>query len=774
MNRDRTSAPREIVLDATPTGPVRELSALLEAPFRHPFLLLVPFVLVTALAVGLGFVLTKRYETWAVILLENQKAPNALTRGSDESAKPKVLTLRQEMLTRVRLERILRELDPYPKLMATQPLYVVLDKMRKGIDITQKGSDAFGIAYENSDPQKAMLVLNRLVNLFVEETNDARSEQVEGTAEFLETQLQEARQQLEEKEREIRGYKEANRGRLPDQMPGNLATLQRLQAEQQAFQENLRLAREKRAVLERGGVSAVAVGEPGAVPSAALELQQLRSQLASLRTRYTDEHPDVRALASRVARLEAEVAKGPGERGVPAFDPARAQLEAVVLDVQRLEARDAEIDKRIQGLQGRVDTTPQTEQGLATLTRDYEKLNENYVNLFKKKLDAELAKRLEQRWQGVRYRILEPAYLPETPSFPKPWLFGLLGAILGLGTGLGAALTAELLDHSVKRLREVEENLPFPVLAVFPPCGPSPSWRAATAARPQEAARVWGPETRAPRGGGGFGGAALLMRPAAGGEFSPEEVTFSETPQVVLSTALAPMTLAALSADSVIAEEFRSLGARIRALGSERPARCIGLVSALEGEGKTTIAIGLAAALAREPGRKVLLIEADLRKPAVDDYLGIALESGLGEWLLSKHSRVSVRQLAPLGFALLGAGRGPTPSHEMFGSDRMAHLLKAARRSFDYVLLDCPPLLPVADAVMLQDFVDGFLLVIRARRSPIEAIQRAISTLKPDRIRGLVVNAQRELLPGYYKYAYPQYREYGYGKGYGKGEAGRG
>jgi len=254
-----------------------------------------------------------------------------------------------------------------------------------------------------------------------------------------------------------------------------------------------------------------------------------------------------------------------------------------------------------------------------------------------------------------------------------------------------------------------------------------------------------------------------------GGELGREEVTFSEAPQVVHSSALAPLTLAALSAGSVIAEEFRSLGARIGALGGERSTRCIGLVSALAGEGKTTLTIGLAAALAREPGRKVLLIEADLRKPAVDDYLGIPPANGLNEWLSSKHGHASLRQLAPLGFALLSAGRGPTWKPELLGSERMAQLLKAARRSFDYVLLDCPPLLPVADAVILQDQVDGFVLVIRARRSPIEAIQRAVSTLKPDRVRGVVLNAHRELLPGYYRYAYQHYREYGYDKGYGKG-----
>jgi len=251
-------------------------------------------------------------------------------------------------------------------------------------------------------------------------------------------------------------------------------------------------------------------------------------------------------------------------------------------------------------------------------------------------------------------------------------------------------------------------------------------------------------------------------------EFTRDGLVFEEIPQVILSRDLGAMTLAAVSPGSVIAEEFRGLGARIRAIGDERPFQCVGLVSALAGEGKTTMAIGVAAALAREPGRRVLLVEADVRKPAMDEYLGMRGASGLGEWLLAGSARVPVRRLSPLGFSLLSAGLTHLKEPELVGSKQMARLLESARRVFEFVVVDCPPLLPVADAVMMQDFLDGFLLVIRARKSPLEAIQRAVATLKPGRIQGAVLNDQRDLIPSYYRYAYPHYREYGYGRGYGK------
>jgi succinoglycan biosynthesis transport protein ExoP len=272
----------------------------------------------------------------------------------------------------------------------------------------------------------------------------------------------------------------------------------------------------------------------------------------------------------------------------------------------------------------------------------------------------------------------------------------------------------------------------------------------------------------ASKGLGDEGAILAMSRPITESEFASDGLSFSEADEVVVSTSLSPMTELTLSPGSFISEELRSLGARVRAQDGERTFRCIGFASALPGEGKTTLALGLATALASKPGRRVLLVEGDVRKPALHRYLGLAPASGLSEWLASNEPEIRTRHLTPLGFSLLEAGVEPMENPEELGSSRMSHLFAAARRSFDYVILDCPPLLPVADAVLMQDLVDGFLLVVRSRRSPIEAIQRAISSLKPGRVRGLVLNGQHDLLPSYSRYAYPHYDKYGYGQAYGR------
>lgn len=219
-----------------------------------------------------------------------------------------------------------------------------------------------------------------------------------------------------------------------------------------------------------------------------------------------------------------------------------------------------------------------------------------------------------------------------------------------------------------------------------------------------------------------------------------------------------PLQQAVIGSGHYLAEEFRFLAAKVAGLASER-FTTIGLVSTGPGEGKTTVAIGLAAALVRATQQRTLLLEADLRQPAVERYLGLPRLGGVSEFLSGRSNSVPVRTISPPGFGILTAGHDRLVRPELLGSDRMATLIGACQLSYGYVVVDCPPLDPVADAVALQDLLDGFLLVIRARRSPKTAIERAISRLKENRVRGIVFNDQPEILPLGYGYGYGYRRD---------------
>jgi capsular exopolysaccharide synthesis family protein len=225
----------------------------------------------------------------------------------------------------------------------------------------------------------------------------------------------------------------------------------------------------------------------------------------------------------------------------------------------------------------------------------------------------------------------------------------------------------------------------------------------------------------------------------------------------VVPAKVVPVVGSLKDSGSLVGEELRLLAAKVQDLRRERRISCLALTSALPGDGKSTVSLGLASALAREPGRRVLLLEADIRRPSLTPTLGLPPAPGLGEWLNGKLDYVPVRRVEPGGFFLLVAGQADLERPEALGSPRMDALLRATRGLFDFVLLDAMPLLPVADAVLIQDMVDGFLLVVRSRQTPRDALQEALARLRPDRVVGVVLNDHEEHRDSYRARAYHRY-----------------
>jgi polysaccharide chain length determinant protein (PEP-CTERM system associated) len=444
------------------SGGGRDVREYLEIPLRRPWHVAIPFVLVLVAAVATSYILPPRYRSSTLILVESEKVPESFVgQVATERVGRRLLTVKQEVTSRTRLETVVRELDPYKQLDRTSMTDQV-EWMRGSTSVTVRGNDAFGVEFVHGDRHMAQRVANRLAQLFIEETMQARKQQVGEAYSFIEQELAESRKQLEGREEALRRYKEQHMGSLPEQLNANLSTLQRLQLEQQGVADSLRMASDRLVTLENPAPKPATTGNG----DGKADLTQLQSQLASLRSRYTDEHPDVQAVLGQIAAMERSAAKS---NNVAA---ASATLEHARAEVKNFRERRDELALQIGRFQARVEGAPRVEQEIVTLTRDFNKLNENYLALLNKKLDAQLAAKLEQRWQGDRFRILDPASLPENPFFPNRLLFLLFGISAGLALGVGVALAADLLDQSFRSVRDLEDALPFPVLAAVPLIAP--------------------------------------------------------------------------------------------------------------------------------------------------------------------------------------------------------------------------------------------------------------------------------------------------------------
>jgi capsular exopolysaccharide synthesis family protein len=193
------------------------------------------------------------------------------------------------------------------------------------------------------------------------------------------------------------------------------------------------------------------------------------------------------------------------------------------------------------------------------------------------------------------------------------------------------------------------------------------------------------------------------------------------------------------------AEQFRTLRSRLYRMRESQPLQTILISSAIPAEGKTVVSANLAYALVRQHGCRVLLIDADLRSPRIHTLLGAPSAPGLAEYLQKTATEFEVTQRSgEEGFCFIPAGNHAKHPSELISSDRMKQFLERVKPAFDWIIIDSPPALPVADASVLGGIVDGVLFVVRANSTPSEASQKACKELRDAHIIGVVLNTAEE------------------------------
>jgi polysaccharide biosynthesis transport protein len=221
-----------------------------------------------------------------------------------------------------------------------------------------------------------------------------------------------------------------------------------------------------------------------------------------------------------------------------------------------------------------------------------------------------------------------------------------------------------------------------------------------------------------------------------------------------------PKITSILDAGTIPGEQFRFLRARLSLLQRQQGFKKLLVTSSVPEEGKTFVACCLAGILAQEPGKRVLLIDADLRMPRTAKELGLEREGelvGLSQILQRTHTlNEALIKLSGMEFFYLPPGEIPQNPSELLASSGLEHLLRETAQMFDWVIIDAPPVLNVADPAHLAPLCDTVLLVIRAERTPAKLIQKAIETVGKSRICGILMNRANihRNTRYYYKYYY--------------------
>jgi len=380
---------------------------------------------------GLAFGLPPRYRATTLLAVELTPSPGALSRSTAA-----------EMLRR-RLPAITKRVSDSASV----------ERFRGAVDVRVAGANRIELTCVAGAPDRAAAVANRLAALLVEASGPRTPESFRGGSADLEERLTRARRALEKNQQAIDRVRRRGAAE-PTGLGTSVSDLPRLRTEHADVAEQLRAAQGEMEELRRVPPAAPA-------PSEDPELARLRQELTALRTRYTEQHPDVQSVRRRIAERETTAKAPPTERDTR-VRAAEAQVEDLSARLARLELEMASLDSAREGRPARL------EGQLESLERERTPLDEAHIALLREQTEVRLAEARARNVPTETFRVVGSASPPGRPHFPNPWLFSFVGLLAGLTAGLAAASVAEARDPSVKSVGDLEGLLQLPVLAEIP------------------------------------------------------------------------------------------------------------------------------------------------------------------------------------------------------------------------------------------------------------------------------------------------------------------
>ena len=466
------------------------------AMLRRRWVLVVIFAVIgPPLAYVIAMVLPSRYVSQTLVLVQPPTVAPDIVRPVDTTdISQRLSSMQQQILSRSRLEPIIRQFGLYSKDVNRASMDTLVARLQKAIEVSPVAPMAetravnlpgFFVNVTLDNPRTAQQVCTAITSMFIEQSLSVRQQHSQDTTQFLSQQLADAKAHLDQQDAALAAFKSEYGGTLPDEEPMNLNLLTGQTSQLDAATQALARAQQDKSFAESvltQQVAAWQASQSGRNPDTLdQQLVALQTQLASLESRYTDDYPDVIKTKHDIAALQKKIAENDNQKvstesNKPQRSPVepanitqlRAQVHTFEQVIAEKSKEQEQIKQQIKLYQNRIQSSPVVEQQYKELTRGYQTALDSYNDLQKKRDQSEMATELERQQEGEQFRVLDPANLPDKPTFPDRTKFALGGLAGGLGLGLGLAFLLEMRDTSMRTERDIEFFLRLPVLAMVP------------------------------------------------------------------------------------------------------------------------------------------------------------------------------------------------------------------------------------------------------------------------------------------------------------------
>jgi capsular exopolysaccharide synthesis family protein len=537
------------------------------------------------------------------------------------------------------------------------------------------GSDVLRIIYKSPDPKEAAKIVNTIVSIYLEEDVKANQNEAEANRAYMDKQLPITQAAVTEAEVALRQFKQKNNiVDLAEENKSTVAAISNLvtaintaraqledtTAQSQQLQQKLGLSPQE-------VVTASAIGQSPAIQTTLNQLQDIERQLATEQSRFSDNNPIIGALKDKQANLSAllkrkiqqtigEKAKTP--QGLVKLGGLKQNLveSAIQLEVQRsgLNQRLTSLNKSRADYERRASVIPQLIQSQSQLQRKFEVSQATHQSLLRKVQELQLVK--SKNTQTTR--VIANATIPDKPETTARLVVMGFGLLLGGILSTGSIVFLEIRDKSLKTLKQIRSAFGYTLLGIIP------------SAPPKALPRSYNPAV------------------------TNLKLTSRNTQQ------------------SLTSEMSLMVQSDMRFMGSDKTLKTIVVTSSIDNEGKSKVAANLAAAIA-QVGQTVLLIDTDLQSPYQHQFWKLPLKKGLSEVLAKQDEFKAIAWKVMDNLDILTAGSKPSNPLACLDYNQMKSLIKEVSNLYDFIIIDTPPILVTADALILGPMTDGVLLVSR-------------------------------------------------------------